>query len=256
MTPPLPESPPVPWRFNIRSVWRLGLLSLIGFWGLIEFAFQSRHRRTVRGRAEWLGTTCRRCLNLLNVRVRQEGTVPSEVMLTPNHVGYLDVLVLSAMSPFVFVSKAEVKSWPLFGWFASLAGTLFIQRKNKSDLIRVGEQLKSVWGARVNPVVFLEGTSTDGTGVRPFRPGLLEPLVQMNASAVPVTLKYRVPDDYDVRIDLAWWGTMPLLPHLMRMIGMPWVEVTVKIGAPVAGFEDRKSLAAALESVVQNELAA
>jgi hypothetical protein len=71
-----------------------------------------------------------------------------------------------------------------------------------------------------------------------------------------VTLKYRVPDDYDVRIDLAWWGTMPLLPHLMRMIGMPWVEVTVKIGAPVAGFEDRKSLAAALESVVQNELAA
>ena len=108
----------------------------------------------------------------------------------------------------------------------------------------------------MNPVVFLEGTSTDGTGVRPFRPGLLEPLVQMNASAVPVTLKYRVPDEYDVRVDLAWWGTMPLLPHLVRMIGMPGVEVTVKIGEPVAGFEDRKSMAAALESVVRDELAA
>ncbi len=253
---PLPDSPPVPWRINFRSVWRLGLLLLIGFWGLIEFVFESRHRRTVRGRAEWPGTTCRRCLNMLNVRVRQEGTVPPEVRLTPNHMGYLDMLVLSSQNPLVFVSKAEVKSWPLFGRFASLGGTLFIQRKNKSELIWVGEQLKSVWGAGVDPVVFLEGTSTDGTGVRPFRPGLLEPLVQMGASAVPVTLKYRVPDDYDVRIDLAWWGTMPLLPHLTRMIGMPWVEVTVKIGEPVAGFGDRKSMAEALESKVRSELAA
>ena len=256
MASPLPESPPIPWRINFRSLWRAGLLLLIGVWGLIEFVLVPRNRRTLRGKAEWLGNTCRRCLKMLNVRVRQEGVVPPEVMLTPNHVGYLDMLVLSALNPLVFVSKSEVKTWPLFGWFASLAGTLFIERKNKSDLIRVGEQLTEVWGASVNPVVFLEGTSTDGTGVRPFRPGLLEPLVRINAGAVPVMLKYRVPQNYDARIDLAWWGTMPLLPHLLRMIGMPWVEVTVKIGKTVSGYTDRKSMAAALESAVRNELAA
>lgn len=251
-----PESPPIPWRINFRAMWKLVVLLLVGFLGLIEFALFPRNRRTLQGRAKWLGMTCRRCLNVINVRVRQEGTIPAEVMLTPNHVGYLDMLVLSTMSPFVFVSKSEVKSWPLFGWFASLAGTLFIERRNKADLIRVGDKLKTVWGADVNPVVFLEGTSTDGTGVRSFRPGLLEPLVQMQAGAVPVTIKYRVPPEYDVRVDLAWWGTMPLLPHVIRLIGMPWVDVSVKIGESVSGFSDRKQMAAALESVVRDELAA
>lgn len=227
---------------------------LIGIRGLIEYALFARNRRTLKSKALWLGTTCGRCLRMLKIKVTQEGEIPPNVMLAPNHIGYLDILVLSPRSPLVFVAKSEVKSWPFFGWFASLSGTLFIKRQNKSDLLRVGEQLKSVWDAETNPVVFLEGTSTDGTNVQSFRPGLLEPLVKQGVDAVPVTLTYRVPENYNARADVAWWGTMPLLPHVMYLIGIPAIEVTVKVGEAVSGHSDRKAMAAELESVVRGEL--
>lgn len=242
------------WRTLPLPGWRLGLLLLVAIQGLIEYALFARNRRTLQGKARWLGTICGRALRRLNVRVIPEGSVPSDVMLTPNHLGYFDILVLSSLQPVVFVAKSEVRSWFVFGLFASFAGTLFIRRQNKSDLFRVGEQLKTVWRDGVNPVVFLEGTSTDGTDVRPFRAGLLEPLVQIGAGAIPVTLKYRVPEGYDTRLDVGWWGTMPLLPHVLYLIGMPWIEVTVKMGEIVSGSTDRKVMAAALETAVRAEL--
>ena len=110
--------------------------------------------------------------------------------------------------------------------------------------------MTSVLDEGVNLVVFLEGTSTDGTSVRPFRPGLLEPIVQAGAPVVPVSISYQTSVDYDPSLDVAWWGRMPLLPHLVKLIGIPQIRAEVVLGDPQVNSCDRKALGSSLHQAV------
>lgn len=251
MKPTPAEAPPVPWRINGRALGRslsMCLVALIGWWG---FLVRAENRSSSLARARWLSRTCVRVLRVLKVRLVVTGTPAQGVMLTPNHVSYLDVLVLAALAPTTFVAKAEVARWPLFGWFARAAGTLFIQREKKSDLMRVGKRLAPVLAQGVNLAVFLEGTSSDGKAVRTFRPGLLQPIVQLQAKAVPVAISYRVPPPREPSRDVAWWGRMPLIPHLAGMLGVPWIEARVHFGEACGPAEERKPFAAELQAAVE-----
>ncbi|WED65382.1 lysophospholipid acyltransferase family protein [Synoicihabitans lomoniglobus] len=253
--PPQFVSPPIPWRLSLRTIWRLvGVLTVAAGAGL-SYLFVASNRRTIAGRAAWLQRTCQHVLRRLRVEVKSVGSLPAGVMLTPNHVSYLDILVLNALTPTVFVSKAEVKGWPLFGWFAQKAGTLFLRREVRADLVRVGAQLEPVVASGVNLAVFLEGTSSDGRGVRPFKPGMLAPAVAAGWPVAPATLHYAVPTGRDAAVAVAWWGTMPLLPHLLTLTGLPWIKATVEWGKTRSAGGDRKALAAALQSEVAAGLA-
>jgi len=229
-------------------------MTFVALGGLCAYLLQSQNRSSVAGRARWLSRTCHHALRVLRVRPVVSGVVPHGVMLTPNHVGYLDILVLASISPTTFVAKAEVARWPIFGWFAAVAGTLFIRREKKSDLVRVGQQVAPVLAAGVNLVVFLEGTSTDGKGVQRFRPGLLEPIVQLGAQVAPVAISYRVPPPRDPSVEVAWWGDMPLGSHLVNLVGIAWVEARVEFGKPRPSSIDRKTLAAELQAEVAAQL--
>ncbi|GAB5559387.1 MAG: lysophospholipid acyltransferase family protein [Synoicihabitans sp.] len=191
---------------------------------------------------------------MMGIEVVCAGKIRPGVMLAPNHVGYLDILVMASLTPAVFVGKAEVKGWPVFGWFARWAGSLFIRRERKSDLVRVGEQLAPVLEADVNLIIFLEGTSTDGSDMRKFRPGLLEPIVRTNTPVAPVCISYTVSAPHDAGVDVGWWGTMPLAPHLVKLAGLPDVKASVVVGEPVQDSPDRKQLANALESWIRSQL--
>jgi len=122
-------------RVAARSFWLAGelVLALIRFVALIAAHAGVPDRTT---RARWLQDVCRRALRVFNVHLRVTGSVPSSGLLVCNHLSYLDILIVGATTPCVFVSKCEVRHWPVFGWFASLAGTLFLHRDKRSDVHR------------------------------------------------------------------------------------------------------------------------
>ena len=62
-------------------------------------------------------------------------------LLVCNHLGYLDILVLAACRPALFVAKSEVKQWPVFGWFARLAGTIFVHRGKPLQAAQSADQI-------------------------------------------------------------------------------------------------------------------
>ena len=251
-----PVSPPIPWRLSVRGGGRIVRLLGVMVVGVAGFAFHPSNRRTLAGRASWLQRNCRRCLRALNVTVTTTGTVPRGVLLTPNHVGYLDIILLSALAPTVFVSKSEVGGWPIFGWFAKRAGTRFLRRDLKADLVRVGGDLKPVIDAGVNLVIFLEGTSTEGKNVRRFKPSLLEPAVQEGWRVAPVALRYLLDAGDDPAIAVAWWGTMPLAPHLLTMAGLRSIAAQVAFGESEKPGNNRKELAGRMHEVVSAQVAA
>src|SRR5690606_14220742 len=116
------ESPPVPWCWSLRAIRGVLGVAWVAGAAALGFLLFASNRRSLMARAEWLQRTCRRCLRVLHVEVVVEGGLPRGALLAPNHISYLDIIVLSATTPTVFVSKSEVKGWPMFGWFAQRAG--------------------------------------------------------------------------------------------------------------------------------------
>src|SRR5262245_19749913 len=80
----------------------------------------SKKARSRRAAAEWLQWTAEGCLRILALEPRTFGPLPSRGLLVANHLSYLDIILLAALRPCVFVSKAEVRGWPIFGQCAAL----------------------------------------------------------------------------------------------------------------------------------------
>ena len=204
---------------------------------------------------------CRANLLLLGFRTEFRGkAAPSPVAIVANHSTWLDIFALNAAQTVVFVSKAEVASWPGIGLLAKATGTLFIKRETREvtgqvtllqDKLRAGERL----------VFFPEGTSGDGRQVLPFKPALFAALTQSGLAGMqvqPVTLYYDAPAGRDRRF-YGWWGNMDFGPHLLSVLSVPKQgRITVTRHAPLscAAMPDRKALSAHSEATIRAALCA
>ena len=218
--------------------------------GVLSYGLNRSNRRDAVSKARWLQRVCRRALGALAVSIESRGTPARGAVIVSNHVSYMDILLLAAVTPVVFVSKKEVRSWPVFGWFAEKAGTRFIDRTKRGDVRRIAEEIGPVMSADLTVVLFLEGTTTDGAGVLPFKSSLLEPAVVHGWKIVPAAVGYTVPAGRSVEREVCWWGDMTLMPHLLNFTTLPWIRAKVVWGAPSIGGGDRKLLAESLHGQV------
>lgn len=203
---------------------------------------------------------CRIALGLLALSVETRGA-PSRGagIVAANHSSWLDILVLNAAGPLVFVSKAEVAGWPGIGLLARITGTLFVRREARGEATAQVRQVAERLAAGQRLALFPEGTSTDGRRVLPFKPallaGLLAPGVGPGVTLQPVTLRYEAPEGRDPRF-YAWFGRAAFGPHLLAVLAQRAqgrVVVTWHPPIPVAG-RDRKALAREAEEAVRAAL--
>jgi lyso-ornithine lipid O-acyltransferase len=192
-------------------------------------------------RAQWLHRWCRFALGLVGVRFAVEGQPPAVGLIVSNHLSYLDIMVFSAITPVLFVSKKEVRGWPVFGLLAHLAGTRFLDRARSADAHRVRGEVQEALDQGCRVVVFPEGTSTDGTTLLPFKPALFEAAVGRHDITV-AHISYTVSAG-SVEQDVCYWGEMTFFPHLTRLLSKRWIAARVEFGVSKR-FEDRKQAAA------------
>jgi len=204
-------------------------------------------------RAAWMARTSRRLLAGLNIVVTRHGQPPVRGLMAANHLGYLDIVVLGAAQPTVFLSKSEVRGWPVFGRLAACAGTLFIRRDRKTDVVRFDEAFAHVVQAGIILGIFPEGTSTDGHRVLPFHSSLFAAAAAAQWPVTPVWIGYEVdqnPAGGTVENDVSYWGDMTFGSHFMRLVQLEQVRATVVYGTPLTGVTDRKELARMLHRQV------
>src|SRR5262249_10582210 len=123
---------------------------------------------SARRRAEWLHRWCRKGLPRLNIRFTTQGNPPANGLLVANHLSYLDIIILSARAPCVFVAKREIEGWPVFGFMSRMAGTFFLARARRAEPHSAQSKMKKLLGEGLPGFFFPEGTSPDGTAVLPF----------------------------------------------------------------------------------------
>lgn len=206
-------------------------------------------------------------LKVMGMRVKVIGVpAPGGVLMSANHVGWLDIPILSAIAPVTFVAKQEVGAWRFFGMLARLQRTIFVRRvraRAREDRDSIHKRLSE--GEAV--VIFPEGTSSDGNRVLPFKSSLFSvaelPVAEgagkaaVYAPVQPVSLAYvglhGIPMGRENRPFFAWYGDMDLVPHLWQAWEMGPIDVVVEFHKLVSVGEEggRKEIAAAAEAAVR-----
>jgi len=236
------------FRTTVRLLWLTGELLL----ALVSFAALALRHAGIPDRelrACWLQRVCRRLLRVFSIGLRISGPVPSTGMLVCNHLSYLDIVLIGATTPCIFVSKSEVKRWPLFGWIASLAGTLFVHRNKHSDLARITREMSQVLDAGSLLVLFPEGTTSDGSEVLPFKSSLFEPATRRPQGLSVGFIAYAL-NDGSVPDEVCYWRDMTLVPHLINLLGKRGLEARLCFTDIQQHSPDRKLITRQLHSEI------
>jgi len=155
-------------------------------------------RASPEGRRALMQRWCAKLLAILNIQVQVEGDPPSRgehaAMIAANHVSFVDIMLISSVCPTRFVAKSEIRAWPLAGWIADRAGTLFIRRDQMRDMARIDARVREVMGEGDCVGLFPEGITTEGDELRKFHSSLFEPAVANTAHVHPVAIRYEHPD--------------------------------------------------------------
>lgn len=192
----------------------------------------------------WHNRFCR----ILGIDIRLHGApLDGHALWVSNHVSWLDIPVLGARFPVYFLSKAEVAKWPMVGWLARIAGTLFIQR-GAGDAGQVGEQLGAHLREGRNVLFFPEGTTTDGVRLKRFFHKLFSAAVVTGVPVQPVLLCYRDQDDA-LHPHAPFVGDDAFLSHAIDILkGDPIVVDILVLPAEAVAGRDARALARELEA--------
>ena len=193
-------------------------------------------------RQRWSQFFMARLSRALPFRINVFGQLPDTSMLwVSNHVSWTDIALLGQLTPLSFLSKADVRGWPVAGWLAAKAGSLFIRRgAGDSQLIR--QQMRHHLSQGLPLLMFPEGTTTDGRCVRTFHGRLLSAAIDSGAHLQPVAIRYLRDGSTDPIAPFI--GDDDLLSHLMRLFSHDTVDVEIHLLEPIACLNQERAVLA------------
>ena len=209
---------------------------------------EARLRLAANGTQKWGRVMC----GILGLRVRTEGPLPPPgTFIAPNHLGYADLFTVSAAVPTLFVTRTEIVAWPVIGAIVAAAENPHVARTGTKSLHEGARQVAERLKAGQSVCVFLEGTSTGGDRVLPFRTPLLQAVIDSGAPVAPLAIRWdSLGQPADVWDDVAYWTKKHELgSHIFRLAGLRGLEATLRFGEPVPAI-DRKQLAEVLREKV------
>lgn len=184
-------------------------------------------------------------LKICGVECHVTGSPPTGGgIVVANHRSYLDIGVLAAQCPCVFLAKQEIARWPVLGKAARLVGTVFVERGNRASGAEAVRSLAELVQRHLTVIVFPEGTTSLGPGLLPFHGGVFRQAARADIPVVPAAITYENPCS-------AWVGAKrSFVDHFLDRIGRPRTTVRLTFGPPI-----RNSSAASLRNASRDWIA-
>ena len=201
----------------------------------------------------------RQLLTILGVRLRYQGALQADAklptgLIVANHISFLDIFVVNAIAPTAFVSKDDIRNWPLIGWLSAHTDTLFLERGSRSAAQRARENLVHHLRRGRRVALFPEGTTTRGDTVLPFHSALLQSAIDAGTTVTPVVLRYRS-DDGSHSTAPAYVDDISLLECLRSIANEKRLYAEVLAHAPLTtAAVDRRELSAHAHRVITHTL--
>lgn len=192
-------------------------------------------------------------LRVIGIRLEVRGVPPATgpVLMVANHISWLDILVVHSARYCRFVSKSDVRHWPLVGRLATGAGTLYIERESRRDALRVVHHMAESLRDGDVLAVFPEGTTSDGVSLLPFHANLLQAAITADVPVQPVALDFLDARTGQRSLAPCYIGDDTLVASIWRTLSAPAIVAVVHFGAPEAPEgRDRRAWAASLRETV------
>lgn len=238
-----------------RASWRALRVLLHVLQGLVLVLLLFPRLPAARRHAH-IGRWSRGLLRVLGLTVQVSGQArPGATLLIANHVSWLDIAALHAAVPQArFVSKADVRHWPLVGWLVAGAGTLFIERERKRDALRVVHAMAEALQAGETVAVFPEGTTGPGPALLPFHANLLQAAIATATPIQPAVLRYTRPGEA-FAVAAQYIGDTTLAQSIWRIASARGLCVQVHLlPAQATAHADRRALAGHLSDLISDHL--
>lgn len=222
---------------------------------ILRLVFPRAGARRRRGLVGWWSA---KLLRIVGVAVLVEGDPPprteASAMIAANHVSWLDIFAVSSVRPTRFIAKSEIRDWPLAGWIAERAGTIFIRRERRRDTARINDLVHAALAEGDCVGLFPEGFTSEGDRLLPFHTSLFEPAVANRAHVHPCAIRYEYPDGTLCRA-MAYVGELSFMQSLGLVIRQRGVVARLRF-APVVETEGgtRRAVAEAAEARIASLL--
>lgn len=200
--------------------------------------------------------TWARCFGALaGMKIEVIGKPPQPpFFLVSNHLSYVDIMALRAVVTGVFVAKAEIGEWFLAGRMVRDMGNVFINRRNRRDIPRAGEEIIEKLNGGEGVIVFPEGTSTKGEDVLPFNSSFFEFAARTDLPVSYVSISYRTPPGSPPASRMVcWWDETTLTEHMFRLFSLGEFTAVLNFGEEPILNTDRKLLASKLRQKVREK---
>lgn len=188
---------------------------------------------------------CAGVLKRLNIRVVTKGEPPykqqSGKLYVANHISWVDIHALNSVTPLRFVAKSEIRRWPVFGFLASQAGTLFIDRNDRKGAIHIIQSLKRELENGAHACYFPEGTTSDGTQILPFKGSIIQAALAAKTDVIPVAIRYPL-SAYQIDTRLAYAGDTSLIESIRNILRIPNPTVELHFLEPVSSHGQNRQI--------------
>ena len=232
------------WRV-LRGLWHL----LVGMWTLqLHFPRLSREQREMRVQAWALQLLA---LWGIHLQVLGQPVRSGPALMVCNHISWLDILVIHAARYCRFVSKSDIRGWPLVGMLATGAGTLYIERSRRKDALRMVRDMADALRDGDVLAVFPEGTTSDGLSLLPFHANLIQSAIEAEAPVQPMSLRFVDARSGAPTLAPCYIGDDTLVASVWRTLTAPPITAVVCFGEPQsANGRDRRQWASELRQTV------
>ena len=225
------------WKF-LRGLWHV----FMGMWTIYaRFPQLSPEQREARVQAWALQFLA---LWGIHLKVLGQPVVNGPALIVANHISWLDILVMHAARHCRFVSKSDIRDWPLVGMLATGAGTLYIERTSRKDALRMVKDMAEAMKNGDVVAVFPEGTTSDGRELLPFHANLIQAAIAAEAPVKPVSLKFVDAATGQPSFAPCYIGDDTLVGSMWRTLSAPAIVAVVHFGEPqAANGRDRRAWA-------------
>ena len=202
---------------------------------------------------------CAGLLKAFNIHLKLFGQLPLTTsqgfMLVANHVSWIDIHALNSLIALRFISKDDVKSWPIFGYLAIKVNTLFIDRAKLHEASKIVDICAESLIKNDNLCFFPEGTTSDGRQVLPFKSSLLQAAINANACIYPIAIRY-LNEDGSINTQMAYAGETTMLQSVVSIINIKSPKVELHFLAPInSAGQNRRQLTQFAFDVIVAKLA-